>query len=388
MNRSIQTRLGELNSALAYESVYPIGDDPRLGMAARVVRRILHEPAGEKLFTDILDVRDKPYETGRDIALIALCALNMFGIDRAEELDFPRRFNRADVVDKFVRETIDPRGPWLGDFTFTMYRSVMQANFYERSFPDKMVLLGYRERLGDNPVVIEFGCSLGFLLNALMMDNPPFQKVRVADRHGSLATDMYRNAKVARALMRTVLAPIHPSHCYGVDKKEPWDSHRAKWVRACTLRYSTLLDHKRVDRYNKVEEYRSDSITLVHGDATDPSIVADLDVVLPGRASVGMLSAVLNQYQESPKMVAAIIEHLLAVLDDDALVVVNEFAIPDPDDPTKLIFASRWQPYSFNTMIYDCKRPSRGFHVVASWYNAQCTKVKLAKGWSLSSMLP
>jgi len=295
---------------------------------------------------------------------------------------------QMDPVNPEIPETVED---WLPDIEATVfhagprqdqYKEIMttfntESNVTAREIIKVLVPYAYRGRF-DGPVdILDVGCSLNLGNKRLKkLDRFPFDYIE----YGTTLTPDKK--KVPRLNVYPDLTSIlnyaakQPTinNIVGVDKSRPND--RRWWPIAGSLYPSERKDALLAQRFNQLMNLgRVAGVNFVHGDFLDMN-----NGKLPGKhgqKKFDIVSLITMEYQHSAEEEQQIIlENALRFLKPNGLIVVQDFANINPQNPLKLDFPDSWfnEPFLYKAMIFDPLEPEKGFQLFIQWINGRCSK--------------
>jgi len=302
---------------------------------------------------------------------------------RREALGYPENFRDPAVWYDFMAKNLsDPQQP--------VYRRIqrrldepLQVNRRQRA---KVVAFaaGALERRGslEGPITVhEYGSAANLVMRALALHQidrtPVLQQDNEVD---DTATDVFNDlAGVTQNGGRN----SYFGQGIGIEMMPPKTQKDFQWVKSCTL------DPLQFDAYvpGGMEETNFDILLLASPPKPVTTLKADLlnlsrrqaAVLEENPADIVFAPHVLSQI---PGQLDQAIETMLRYVKKDGLLIVNEYAAVDEDDPRQLRLAAGWykDPFLCQTLILEAAAREEGFYPALLWDTAHCKRAKLAPG--------
>lgn len=280
---------------------------------------------------------------------------------------------RAAITDILANDLV------VEEFEYDVIHRETQSNVAERYKSFKLIMLMLRDRLGVEPSVLDIGCSQNHGLMKLATGFH-FGKISAVelDSEGRPHTDYEVSSKVNRLLKtRLILGPS-----VGVDaiplkiKKRnsiadefEIDPATREWVKACSFYPSELLDESLVHEYDMLDRIDSVNVGFEWLDIVDKSLELG-----EGFFDAVTLSTVLYQASDQDRL--RMQEVAKRYIKPDGIVIYQDFAVKDRDDPTRLHFHETWfnDRFPYHTLVYDPHNPEE-LQDIFGWENGRCTKM-------------
>jgi hypothetical protein len=385
---SVEEKLHLLEKEFAKQVNDPQGSD--LGIAA------LYEALGTVFGSEDFrgDFR-QAFERRPDLTVIHASNLGRIAITKQALRLLPEEkfFNRAHSPKTWseLLEVIARAPAARQEFRNDLNTRDVQTNEPERGKSLKLLSTFFQDRFDHQPRIIDFGCSQNHVLKKLVFNDLTVREMPVGFRYRDVAVRVPADGQVAGS-EETYADPILTAHfsrvlnasrfaigkSLGVDKW-PLKRHQdIEWVRS-SHHPLQLADPTCLEEFDLLEAVRTPKVTFRRVDITDPSVT---EVSLPGgrRADIAFVSAML--YQLPPEQRAAAQEVIRGSVDPkNGVIVYQEFARVDPDDPSRLeVFdLEHWSDYTYRTIIEDMRHPGE-LQELFKWRTGRCREVQLGAG--------
>ena len=315
------------------------------------------------------------------------------------EVDYPKPFYNSYLwkeVFQHIAEAPDEESGRIFQEDFTHHGG--HANVTERYKAIALAARAFPERLQGPKVLFDGGCSLNLgmtrlILHAILAEdrsnNPhQFEHITVKEHQQVDGKDEFRTNPRATSIVRHQLTLPHDIVTgVGVDIENPHTLENQVRFKADSFYPSELLippadSHKQAleELYDLLLEHAShmDNVKFFQGD------LARFDRVMfeerfPGfEADISILSTLLYLMPESWRK--NVIETALHYTKDSGILIINEFAHVDPEDPSSLKLEQHWfeKPFPYGTFVIFPEDPTRIYEIFR-WSNGRCRELMLGK---------
>jgi len=257
------------------------------------------------------------------------------------------------------------------------------SNIAERSKSLKALCLLFSERLGEHPSILEIGCSQNHILKKLFKGDEydyPIEKPRSSDIREEMLD--YDGSK----FNSLVNEPLSPGESFGLDILSETDD-ASRWARACSVRPAEILTGA-MRRFVELDQVTNpnlyyigniDCATLPPTQLNPAHWERQSRIMLPPNNSmdVVLLSTVLYELATDEQR-EAMLANARSFVKPTGIIIVLDFANPDPNDSTKLKFHPSEiyaKPYQYNTLVLDMEEPDKGFQILWSWDTGRCRRM-------------
>jgi hypothetical protein len=282
---------------------------------------------------------------------------------------FPRNFTEEKWLDTFS-EVEDDMIQW-GILRNNVCNNRMQSNIAERYKFVQLMSVVLKERLGDNPTILDVGSSelhggkkLAFG-NQSNLGCKPFENVRLSYRHeidNKLTFSFSRRlSRIANFALRQ---RVEFADIYGVDLT-PIDDERVKlWVKSNSLRPDELSDPVKEAEYDLLDNLDPEH-ERVKFSMTDFASKSEVDKFIKNSSvkkfKLIVFSAVL--YQAEPEEQQAMLENAYELLDEDGLIIIMDDKEGNFD-----------QKYTFVASIIDANDIEAGEQKIIRFESGRCKR--------------
>lgn len=299
------------------------------------------------------------------------------------EVRYPRDFTRDiwhDAVTSILR---DQQG--LADFRFIMLTRSIQSNV-----PGRYRGPWYAAQLlecGDGETIsfLDVGCggNLG-LKQMARLDEFPFEAVDVIlpfRKSARREADLIRSEQLSRRLSEFNAGSVALRGCVATDIFDyRTDPEILPWVISNTLRPLEQLDETKTARLRALANIDDvEGVTFLPGDfAADPDNHSERHIKFPDiprdqQFDIGLFLTVW--YQTPPDEQQIMLDNMLRFMKPDGLVIVQDKAMPSPDNPMELQFFHDFDNYHYHTLVWDLAQPDLGFQELFLWSNGRCDQL-------------
>ena len=354
----LQRRMGCMVNSLYGITVHPPGNSEEIrafGVTAleRAKHAAPHSPF-HSVLTDLIQIRqDLPIDHQAQLLRIGfqyeLCKVEPTYPAGGKD---PRQWHRW--MDRILEDSYARAD--LEDALLTHYN---QANDPKRYAGPKLALLACADRLPPSFDIVDSGCSAG-LGQIQIGENLPFSQIK-------FVTD--------QRFMRFILHQVLKS-ALDVGKNIGFDrvvDSNIDWVEACSYYPHEYADKSKIAQRQALYKKR-DGFRITYGDINDgPDNVGLAEVrkhVPNGKFNVSMSVTSLYEIPSAKRDQA--VKNLESLADH--LTIIQDVAEIDPNDPTKLIFATDiYAPTAhYNLFMKDVSRPDQPFEKLGRWANFRC----------------
>lgn len=261
-----------------------------------------------------------------------------------------------------------------------------QTNIPERyvsSFWGGLLMQRILRAVGREPQVrkLDIGCSanLGLAQESLGI---PFGDIEVGHLEHDEAADEYHftlderdTKKVARALQ----AKEHLIDSYGLDLIDvDEDVNTLLWIVSNSFKPGDLrvVESQRKQRFIELWQRKAESgVGFVAAHFDNDSEMAATPIA---DKKFNMISFYTMLYQLSPPKRKEMLKRAQDMLEHPTgVVLVQDFAAVDPNNPHELQFREKWGNWRYGTFMYDREK---GWQELFRWFNRRCGRVALGPG--------
>jgi hypothetical protein len=383
---SVEEQLHLLEKEFAKQVNDPQGSDP--GIAA------LYEALGAVFESEDFrgDFR-QAFERRPDLTVIHASNLGRIAITKQALRLLPEEkfFTRANSPKTWseLLEVIARAPAARQEFRNDLNTRDVQTNEPERGKSLKLLSTFFKNRFDHQPRIIDFGCSQNHVLKKLVFNDLTVREMPVGFRYRDVAVrvpaegqavgseETYADPLLTASFMKLLNASRFViGKSLGVDKSMRKRHHDIEWVRS-SHHPSQLADPACLEEFDLLDAVRTPKVTFRQVDIADPSVTA---VTLPGGrpADIAFVSAML--YQLPPEQCAVAHEVIRNSVDpENGVIVYQEFARVDPEDPSRLEFFEHWSDYTYRTIIEDMRNPGE-LQEIFIWRTGRCREVQLGAG--------
>lgn len=169
-----------------------------------------------------------------------------------EYFKFPENFTDKQYVRNSIATVLDDE-MMSDDFSWDLYTREVSTNISQRGSGLKLIALAEAERLGDNPIVLDVGCSRNHILKHIALRRP-YLPVATSTRLRGEHREHSPDSSITDAVNRSLAHDVTFETGVGVDINPIDDLDTKVWVKACTLRPEELMDPKKVAYYDELDD--------------------------------------------------------------------------------------------------------------------------------------
>lgn len=406
---TLSPRLEAICRAYSQEARRPTGGDKIIAAYAEAAEQEIHHEFGQFLETafDFRDSYKRPIEAHHAIQL-TLRVLQRQMLKHYPNI-YPTHFFKPKVWSEKINELIsDP--DIAADIENALSIREVQSNVVERYKSFKLIGHMYRDRVGEQPELLDVGCSLNLGLKKLAVEEGyPFGDIQVGELENQKLVSDKKLTQAANALLASRLA-IGAS--MGVDIKFSQGKDAMEWIRACSFYPSELLKPALVMEFNDLQNEGEGRIGYYGGDFTQANEMNDLHIHYsqlkwetehPGYKNSHTSLMELVERMHGPHPDEEIFDMVIfstsmylmkwherirafkrakKLAKPAGLIVVQDFAEKRPSGNTRLRFHNDFQygrmPY--RTYIIDPKSSEIDPQHIFSWETGRCQKMQLGLG--------
>jgi hypothetical protein len=402
-------RVQAVYEAFREEAVNPTGNDPYFrAMSEAAADEIIHGQFGGQL-EQILEYREhtKPPLEGHHAMNLIRRALQKQYLKMYPNL-YPILFDEVEMNRQAIRDL--PRDEsFFWDFDGDMQHREVQSNVAERYKAFKLIAHMYRDRLGSDPSILDVGCSLNLGLKKMALSgHHTFDSIEVVTQNRGEAARDYDLERAANKLTASRLA-IGAS--MGVDLFSP-DFNNMEWVRSCSFYPGELLKPARIMAFDDLSHKDVAGIGFHKGDFTDEEEMAKLPTnfaktqwqnkrsreEITQESLLEMSKFMGEKHREEKLFDMAIfctsmylmdqeqrlksIERARRLVKRSGIIVIQDFAELDPQEPTGLQFHENfsYDAYPYRTYVVSPRGPEIRPQHIFSWENGRAQKLRLESG--------
>lgn len=286
--------------------------------------------------------------------------------------DYPEAFNDSAVWREFITTNLSQPDTQLYKNVFNNLQHRLQINRWKRKQAPAFLMGAMREHNTNPFVVHEYGSAENLVLKALATR-------AIADTVVCSEGSIPDHRMSERFNSITALAELGKG--YGVEINAPTTEEDHHRIKGYTLDPSQLdsksVDGREEDTYDMLVELPPPSVKLISGDflrLPDESAKE----LQQNKADIAFLSHVLPQ---NPGRLEEVLSTVLSNVKPSGIILVNEYASPDPANTKNLIYPSNWYSSRWQcaTMGLLADRPEEGFFTIFNWETAHCERVRLVE---------
>lgn len=373
---SVDERIDGLLESLRIKARHPDGKDKYIGAYAVAMAEVVEEQREGDFLQTVFTHR--PSLHGGYAANLLLRGAQKQKLDLQSEFaerSYPEGYDAPGKWGGFLRRLISNANDYP-DFSYDMQVRNIQSNISERYKGIKLAAHMYRRSLGENPTILDIGCSQNLGLKKIaLVPRFKFDKVKVR-HHGRFGISPILIDDVSRSLRanRLINSKLDIGPSVGVDL--PFDERNERqerlWARACSFYPSELLNDNLRRRYVNFQNADTpDKVKIAYADARSPT---QLDSAVGVKQKFDLVSLSTILYQLSPSNRICLLENAMKKAKKDGLLVVQDFAKVVDDHDGNLEFIDDWtkQSYSYRTNIIDMKHEGAGFKEAFAWESPRC----------------
>lgn len=363
----------------------PDGQDPRISHFAVGMQTAVKSRRGEvrAAMQGVLDDRLEHQDEGdalRSAIYLGKLSLRAIGSQLwlARDYLYPQDFNRPADWPRPIREIFaGSLRSFNSDGIYVDLRRDLTSNIGARMKGPILAAAAYEDRFDpEDFTVYDLGCSQGLGLKQWTARGLyPFEATAGLRTSTRFPKGPFVDRKLSAKLDRIIATAIEPTQCNGIDIVRPDDFGNMLWAFICSHYPSDLEDDALTAHFLRLASFRSPRLAFTEADFMNEQQL-ESRILSSGQADMAIMSTVVYMMPESEQAVA--IERAVRCVKKGGIVVVNEFAKPNPDMPYNLEFLIRWydELLPYKTFVYDTLQPEAGLQLVAEWSNGRCTAVK------------
>ncbi|MBX4199329.1 class I SAM-dependent methyltransferase [Candidatus Saccharibacteria bacterium] len=409
---ALSPRLEALSRAYSEEMETPTGDDRVIAAYAEAAMQEIHSDFG-RLLDSAFDFRDT-YKHPIDAHHAVQLTLRV--LQRQMLKHYPHTYPMDFFTPEAWREKINEligNPDIASDIEGDLIIREVQSNVVERYKAFKLIGHMYRDRIGDNPEILDVGCSLNLGLKKLAIDGRyPFGRIEVGSPGGEGFISDEQLTDAANILLASRLA-IGAS--MGVDVFISHNNDNAdtkEWVRACSFYPRELLKPALLMEFNDLQSETGGTTGYYTGDFSNSAEMENLHI----HFSQLKWEAEHPEYKSSHESLMELIERLHGPHPDEeifdmvtfstsmylmswheriralkrakrlvkptGLIVIQDFAEQVPLGKTKLRFHNNFHYDSmpYRTYALDPRAPELDPQHIFSWETGRCQRLRLGLG--------
>lgn len=261
----------------------------------------------------------------------------------------------------------------------------IQSNIADRYKSLKLALNLFQDQFHDpsEPHILDVGCSLNLGLQTLATNKNFFRQTKL-----NIPTSGARPAwGQVRSVKQYLNRPAPFGWGIGVDALGPDDQNIRDWIKSCSFYPSELLSRRRRAYFDDISTINSPKVGFILNDFANPYEAFELGryetrLPQPGEVEMDVISLFTVAYQVPEEMRQKMLDRARALLGHRGILMVQDFASIDKNDPKKLnfdtwLYRDRDDPWPYKTFVEVRAQPERGFQTFLEWENGRCGKVKL-----------
>lgn len=265
----------------------------------------------------------------------------------------------AEVEDDMIR---------LGILSNNVCRNRIQSNIAERYKTPQLLASLMRDRLGDNPSVLDIGCSeLHGGIKLVYSNQPdsmckPFEPIQLSYNHHNRL--FMPSKRLSRLSNLAIAQEIDYGEVVGVDITRIDDWHVKQWAKSCSFRTDELRDPAKEAEYDLLDtlDPQHQRVRFYNGDFSVETDVREFINQSPiDKYKIIIFSAIL--YQSEPDEQQAMLKHAYELLDEDGIILIQD----DREGNFE-------QKYTFVASVIDAHDIDAGEQEIIRWESGRCKK--------------
>ncbi len=265
---------------------------------------------------------------------------------------------------------------------YDLFYRVNQTNVAERyvsSFLGGLLMQLVQYKSGGKVELkkLDVGCSANLGLvqeeRGIRFDDIEIQKL-----HSEGGTIITEPDAIATAAINKLLGLREQfGNSYGIDSLNVEEDFLSSlWVISNSFKPGELLpESNRKARFMELWRKKPEStVEFITGDFGDSQLEVSHPELNQGFNMISFFT-VLNQHD--PGMRQKMLNQAQKMLAKNGVILVQDFAYPDPNNAHELIFPNNWDAWQYRTLMYDS---ASGFQEIFRWQNGRCSAGALGAG--------
>lgn len=324
----------------------------------------------------------------RDAAQLGMRALQKQGLYRLPGLQYPAQEISKTPWNHLITTVM--RDPALrAEFSYDITNRDVSSNLGERYKSLKLLIPLLSQRFERDVRILDIGCSQNQGLKQLHASRViPYEPIRAGRPRrwrtpGSYGGESIVDNRLGRRL-NTMLAAgdLAIGRCLGIDKEPKDRSDVIEWTKACSFYPSELLMASKVEKYDIIEASTPNPADVdfcqLNILGIDRREAVDRMLAQHGTFDIVMFSTMKYQLSDQQREIADAIA-TRCVDPNRGLVITQDFAEINVNDPTRLSFFDDWDPYTYQTVARDMMNPET-LQQLFVWDSGRCEKLQLGAG--------
>lgn len=306
-----------------------------------------------QLLSNVLSERDI---STKHIANLLFRSIQYIELYEIKNPDYPKHLSTQEEWEREIGMILSNYLPTLKNILMTRETG---TTIYQRYAGPKFVISTF---LSDAPLKIaDYGSGGRYGLRGISVGEP-FSPIIDHTDENIVSTNISKALKIEKGL--------------DIDKEDPDLPENIRWRLACSF-YPSELDQfstanafeERIRQAENIKFFQRDILQVTAADLNGNTLPHSFDAVI--------LSTVLYQM---PEYQSIAIENAKELVRDSGLIIVQDFAVKDKTDPTKLDFNVSWfgKNYTYRTFILG-ERTNWEIMEILRWNNGRCKEVQAGK---------
>ncbi len=374
---ALQEQLAPFHEAMKQKHERPDGDDVRIRAFAEGVGALIKEDRHiAQSIVEYTGIRHR-LSPNVQVNLLLRALSKQFLKDPEGYGGYPEKYDDPRMWYKGANRVMyeNKNSISTDNFYFDLWARNIQSNKSERYKVLPLLNEIYADRFADRKVsILDVGASQNQGLKQLRQSQKfPFSRVRTYT-DTEYKTDPQKKV-ICEIVNNAISKGINLGMTVGSDIVPPNDPEVIEWTKSCSFYPSELMDKEKTSRYDALSRDVED-VDFVCADATEPDRLRS--VIDKDKFTITFICTMLYMLDNNQRK--EVIKAGDNCTEEDGLVVVQDFARPDPEDPSKLMFYDTWTPWRYNTMILDKTKPDLGFQEIINWKNGRCDELMIKLG--------
>lgn len=349
---NLHPRYNEVMKEVHAQGENPPGKDQYIGNFYQALYSLSDDPEVQSVVNLALSERDL---SSKHLVNLLFRGVQYIELNDLGNIEYPRHLVSQD---DWVEEIKIILRDYKESYTEILLTKETGTTIYQRYAGPRIVLSAF---LKDSPLkVVDFGAGGRYGLRGIAC-REAFGAIK-DHTEGSIATQFLN-------------APVDIEEGLDIDQVDPDLPENIRWRMACSFYPSELISGKAaevVDFENRIREV--DTIKFFRRNIVDVTAEDLNSNTTPHSYDAVILSTVLYQIPEYQEQV---IDRAKELVSDDGLIIVQDFAVKDENNPRRLNFDIDWfaQDFAYRTFVIG-ERTEWEFKEVLCWSNGRCKEVK------------
>jgi len=359
---------------LREQAMSPPGGDDRIAAFDYAMLAALEDPKLRGLLEEGFEHR---YRQGRSVspqygANLCRHSFQKHFLRAREKFGYPEAFLEEDAWKEGINEIVHGQDSFH-ELRFDLLVRDIQSNVAERYKSLKIIMHFFRERLGDEPLVLDVGCSQNQGLKKIAAGYP-FDPVEVVIRNKdgtpTVAGLDYKSTSAVNSVIAARQA-LGPS--LGVDAWPLRDLDVKQWARGSSFYPSELLIPGLLEKYDELDNLQVGNVGFLEANFTEKNFGNEAYKMF----DIALFSTVL--YQLSPEERDRMLVNALYWVKPNGLVIIQDFTETVEGKPLQLYFPDKRDgvPFLYKTIVLDPSRIEEGFKECIRWQTPRCRQMEV-----------